>query len=133
MTGVQTCALPIFIAGAVCFWACTWLKLKVGYDDSLDVFGVHGVGGFTGTLLAGVFAVGALSASPEVPAGFHGLLEGNPQQVVAQLFGIGVTLLWSGVVTFIILKVIDALVKLRVRQEDEVMGLDVTLHGEALQ
>ena len=121
------------IAGAVCFWACTWLKLKVGYDDSLDVFGVHGVGGFTGTLLAGVFAVGALSASPEVPAGFHGLLEGNPQQVVAQLFGIGVTLLWSGVVTFIILKVIDALVKLRVRQEDEVMGLDVTLHGEALQ
>jgi ammonium transporter, Amt family len=121
------------IAGAVCFWACTWLKLKVGYDDSLDVFGVHGVGGFTGTLLAGVFAVGALSASPEVPGGFHGLLEGNPQQVVAQLFGIGVTLLWSGVVTFIILKVIDALVKLRVRQEDEVMGLDVTLHGEALQ
>jgi Amt family ammonium transporter len=121
------------VAGAFCFWACTWLKLKIGYDDSLDVFGVHGVGGFTGTLLAGVFAVGALSASPELPGGVHGLLEGNPQQVVAQLYGIVVTLVWSGALTFVILKVIGALVPLRVRQEDEVMGLDVSLHGEALQ
>jgi ammonium transporter, Amt family len=121
------------VAGAFCFWACTWLKLKIGYDDSLDVFGVHGIGGFTGTLLAGVFAVGALSATPELPGGVHGLLEGNPQQVVAQLYGIVVTLVWSGALTFVILKVIGALVPLRVRQEDEVMGLDVTLHGEALQ
>ena len=121
------------IAGAFCFWACTWLKRKVGYDDSLDVFGVHGVGGMTGTLLAGVFAVGALSATPELPGGVHGLLEGNPQQVVAQLYGIVVTLVWSGALTFVILKVIGALVPLRVRQEDEVMGLDVSLHGEALQ
>lgn len=121
------------IAGAICFWACTWLKLKLGYDDSLDVFGVHGVGGFTGTLLAGVFAVGAISASPEMPGGLQGLLEGNPQQVVTQLYGIAVTLVWSGAMTFIILKVIGALVGLRVRQEDEVMGLDVSLYGEALQ
>jgi ammonium transporter, Amt family len=121
------------IAGGVCFWACTWLKLKVGYDDSLDVFGVHGVGGFTGTLLAGVFAVGALSVTPEMPNGVQGLLEGNPQQVVMQAYGIAVTLLWSGVMTFIILKVIGALVALRVRNEDEVMGLDVSMHGEALQ
>ncbi|HZP70052.1 MAG TPA: ammonium transporter [Pseudolabrys sp.] len=121
------------IAGSICFWACTWLKLKVGYDDSLDVFGVHGIGGFTGTLLAGVFAVGALSATPEAPGGTSGLLEGNPQQVVAQLYGIVVTLVWSGVVTFIILKVIGAIVPLRVKQEDEVMGLDVSLHGEAIQ
>ena len=121
------------IAGAVCFWACTWLKLKIGYDDSLDVFGVHGIGGFTGTLLAGVFAVGALSVSPEMPGGVSGLLEGNPQQVMLQLYGIAVTLLWSGAMTFIILKVIGALVALRVRNEDEVMGLDVSLHGEALQ
>jgi Amt family ammonium transporter len=121
------------IAGAICFWACTWLKRKVGYDDSLDVFGVHGIGGFTGTLLAGVFAVGALSASPELPGGVHGLLEGNPQQVLAQLYGIVVTLVWSGTLTFVILKVIGALVPLRVRQEDEVMGLDVSLHGEAIQ
>ena len=121
------------VAGALCFWACTWLKRKVGYDDSLDVFGVHGIGGMTGTLLAGVMAVGALSATPELPGGVHGLLEGNPQQVVAQLYGIVVTLVWSGAVTFVILKVIGALVPLRVRQEDEVMGLNVSLHGEALQ
>ena len=121
------------VAGAICFWACTSLKLKMGYDDSLDVFGVHGVGGLTGTLLAGVFAVGALSASPELPGGVHGLLEGNPQQLLAQLYGIVVTLVWSGAVTFVILKVISVLVPLRVRHEDEVMGLDVSQHGEALQ
>ncbi len=121
------------VAGAICFWACTSLKLKMGYDDSLDVFGVHGIGGLTGTLLAGVFAVGALSASPEMPGGVHGLLEGNPQQLVAQLYGIVVTLVWSGAVTFVILKVISVLVPLRVRHEDEVMGLDVSQHGEALQ
>jgi len=121
------------IAGALCFWACTWLKLKIGYDDSLDVFGVHGVGGLTGTLLAGVLAVGALSATPEMPSGIHGLLEGNPQQLLAQAYGVVVTLVWSGAVTFVILKVIGVLVPLRVKQEDEVMGLDVSLHGEALQ
>jgi len=121
------------IAGALCFWACTWLKLKIGYDDSLDVFGVHGVGGLTGTLLAGVLAVGALSATPEMPGGIHGLLEGNPQQLMAQAYGVVVTIVWSGAVTFVILKVIGALVPLRVKQEDEVMGLDVSLHGEALQ
>jgi Amt family ammonium transporter len=121
------------IAGAICFWACTWLKLKIGYDDSLDVFGVHGVGGFTGTLLAGIFAVGALSATPEAPGGTPGLLEGNPHQVVAQLYGIVVTLVWSGAVTFVILKVISVLVPLRVKQEDEVTGLDVSQHGEAIQ
>jgi Amt family ammonium transporter len=97
------------------------------------VFGVHGIGGLTGTFLAGVFAVGALSANPELPGGVRGLLEGNPQQVLAQLYGIVVTLVWSGVLTFVILKVISAIVPLRVKQEDEVMGLDVSLHGEAVQ
>jgi len=121
------------IAGTVCFWACTWLKGKIGYDDSLDVFGVHGVGGFTGTLLAGVLAIGALSATPEMPGGVSGLLEGNPRQVLTQLYGVAVTLVWSGVLTFIILKVIGVMVPLRVRQEDEIMGLDVSQHGEALQ
>src|SRR5262249_59267490 len=66
------------IAGSFCFWACTWLKLKCGYDDSLDVFGVHGVGGATGTLLTGVFAVAALSVRPETPGGSPGLIEGEP-------------------------------------------------------
>jgi Amt family ammonium transporter len=120
-------------AGAVCFWACTWLKTKIGYDDSLDVFGVHGVGGMTGTLLAGVFAVGALSASPAMPGGVSGLLEGNADQLLAQFYGVAVTALWSGAMTFVILKIISAMVPLRVRHEDEIMGLDVSQHGEALQ
>jgi Amt family ammonium transporter len=120
-------------AGAICFWACTWLKLKIGYDDSLDVFGVHGIGGLTGTLLAGVFAVSGLSASPELPGGVRGLLEGNYRLILAQLYGIVVTILWSGGLTFIILRAVGAVVPLRLRQEDEVMGLDVSQHGEALQ
>jgi Amt family ammonium transporter len=121
------------IAGTICFWACTWLKLKFGYDDSLDVFGVHGIGGFTGTLLAGVFAVAALSVGPDAPKGIPGLLEGNPHQLMAQAYGVLVTGLWSMALTVIILKAVGALVPLRVRQEDEVMGLDVSQHGEALQ
>ena len=121
------------IAGGLCFWACTKLKQALGYDDSLDVFGVHGVGGATGTLLTGVFATAALSMSPETPAGSPGLLEGNPQQVLIQLYGIGATIVWSGGVTFILLKVIEFLVPLRVTQHDEVEGLDVTQHGESLQ
>ena len=115
------------VAGAVCFWACTKLKHKLGYDDSLDVFGVHGVGGATGTMLAGVFAVARRSATPP------GLLEGNGRQVLTQLYGIVVTLVWSGVATFVLLKVIDFFVPLRVRDEDERVGLDISQHGEALQ
>ncbi len=121
------------IAGGVCFWACTWLKLKLGYDDSLDVFGVHGIGGLTGILLAGVLAVSALSVSPELPGGVPGLLEGNPRLVLIQLVGILVTLAWSGGMTFVVLKLVGTIVPLRVRHEDEMMGLDVTQHGEALQ
>ena len=121
------------VAGGVCFWACTWLKHKLRYDDSLDVFGVHGIGGLIGTIAVGVFAVGSLSASAEMPGGVSGLLEGNPQQLLAQLYGIGVTLLWSGGMTFVILKVVGMMVPLRVRHEDEIMGLDVSQHGEALQ
>ena len=90
------------IAGAICFWACTWLKQRLRYDDSLDVFGVHGIGGATGTLLAGVFAVAAVSVSPDTPAGLPGLLDGNPRQVLIQLHGILVTLVWSGVLTFVL-------------------------------
>ncbi len=121
------------IGGAFCFWACTWLKLKIGYDDSLDVFGVHGVGGATGTLLTGVFAVAALTAGPDSPEGMAGLFEGNARQVLIQLYGIVATLVWSGVLTFILLKVIEFMVPLRVSQQHEIEGLDITQHGEALQ
>jgi Amt family ammonium transporter len=114
------------IAGGICFWACTKLKSKLGYDDSLDVFGVHGIGGATGMVLTGVFAVAAVGETA-------GLLEGNGQQVLIQLYGVVVTLIWSGLVTFVLLKAINVFVPLRVRPEDEREGLDVALHGEALQ
>ena len=119
-------------AGCICFWACTSLKLRLGYDDSLDVFGVHGVGGATGTLLTGVFAVAAVSASPD-STGFSGLIDGNPGQVLVQLYAVAAVILWSGAVSFVLLKVIALLVPLRVNQQNEIEGLDVTQHGEALQ
>ncbi len=121
------------VAGAVCFYACTALKSRFKYDDSLDVFGVHGIGGITGTLLCGVFATAAVSISPEVPAGYAGLLEGNGGQVLTQLYGIAVTIAWSGVVTAVLLKLVALLVPLRVSKEAEMEGLDISLHGEALQ
>jgi Amt family ammonium transporter len=121
------------IAGAVCFYACTWLKTRLGYDDSLDVFGVHGVGGATGTLLTGVFATAALSMSADTPAGYPGLLEGHPRQLLMQFVGVGSTLVWSGGITFVLLKVIGAFVPLRVSKQQEIEGLDLSQHGEALQ
>ena len=121
------------IAGTVCFYACTWLKLRLGYDDTLDVFGVHGVGGATGTLLTGVFATAAVSMSPDTPAGYPGLLEGNPQQLLLQAVGVAVTLAWSGGLTFVLLKLIGAFLPLRVSLQQEIEGLDLSQHGEALQ
>jgi ammonium transporter, Amt family len=114
------------IAGLVCFWACTWLKRRFNYDDSLDVFGVHGVGGLTGILLAGVFATASIG-------GTSGLIEGHPQQLLIQLYGVVVTLAWSGGVTFVLLKIVSAFVPLRVSREHEMEGLDISQHGEALQ
>src|SRR6202012_5288066 len=113
-------------AGLVCFWACTWLKHRFKYDDSLDVFGVHGIGGLTGTLLTGVFATASIG-------GASGLLEGNPKLLLTQLSGVGVTLIWSAVVTFVLLKLVSLFVPLRVSREHELEGLDITQHGEALQ
>ena len=114
------------VAGLLCFWACTKLKQRFNYDDSLDVFGVHGVGGMTGTLLAGVFATAAIGGTP-------GLLEDNPRQLLIQLYGVGVTLAWSGGVTFLLLKLVGVFVPLRVSQQQELEGLDISQHGEALQ
>jgi Amt family ammonium transporter len=121
------------IAGTVCFYACTWLKLRLGYDDTLDVFGVHGVGGATGMLLTGVFATAAVSMSPDTPAGYPGLLEGNPQQLLIQAVGVAVTLAWSAGLTFVLLKLIGAFLPLRVSLQQEIEGLDLSQHGEALQ
>jgi Amt family ammonium transporter len=114
------------IAGALCFWACTTLKQRLRYDDSLDVFGVHGVGGLTGTLLAGVFATASIG-------GTAGWIEGNPQQLVTQLYGVAVTLAWSGIATFVLLKLVGLFTPLRATVQQELEGLDITQHGEALQ
>jgi Amt family ammonium transporter len=120
------------IAGLVCFWACTSLKQRLKYDDSLDVFGVHGVGGTIGTILTGIFATAAISIAPDTPAGLPGLLDGNPRQLLIQLVGAAVTIAWSGVATFVILKVIGLMVPLRASDEDERAGLDIRLHGESI-
>ncbi len=117
------------VAGVVCFWASTSLKKMLGYDDSLDVFGVHCVGGIVGAILTGVFAVGALSATEASPEG----TSGSMAQVILQLYGVAVTLVYSGVVSFILLKIIDAVIGLRVPDEAERDGLDLSLHGETVQ
>ena len=114
------------VAGGVCFWACTWLKRRFEYDDSLDVFGVHGVGGMTGILLAGVFATASIGGTP-------GLIEGNPRLFLIQLFGVAVTFAWSAGATFVLLKLVGAFVPLRVSKGQELEGLDISQHGEALQ
>jgi ammonium transporter, Amt family len=117
------------VAGVVCFWTATSMKHIFGYDDSLDAFGVHGIGGIIGALLTGVFAFGPLSATPAAPQGVHiaGLA-----QFEAQVIAVCATLIWSGVMTFIILKVVDAIIGLRVTEEEEREGLDLVLHGEQL-
>jgi Amt family ammonium transporter len=113
-------------AGIVCYWGCTGLKRMFGYDDALDTFGVHAVGGAAGALLTGVFAV-------QQYGGNAGLLEGNPMQVVNQAIGIGVVFIYDCVVTLIILKVVDMTIGLRVTKDVERDGLDLALHGETVQ
>jgi Amt family ammonium transporter len=115
-------------AGVVCFLACTQLKSTFGYDDSLDAFGVHGVGGTLGALLTGVFASRAVldlaSGNP------LGLYEGGYRLIVGQLAAIVVTWVYAVVLTFVILKVLDMTMGLRVSQESETRGLDLSEHGE---
>ncbi|MBZ8135051.1 ammonium transporter [Afifella sp. IM 167] len=113
-------------AGLVCLAAVVWLKPALGYDDSLDAFGVHAVGGIVGAVLTGVFAREAIGGTP-------GLIEGNPGQVVTQIYGIGATVIWSAVCAFVILKVIDMVIGARVSPEVETEGLDINLHGEVVQ
>ena len=120
------------VAGGGCYWACTKLKLWLGYDDSLDVFGVHGVGGVIGVTLTGVFATAALSIDAATPNGLPGLIDGNPRQVLIQIVGVLVTVAWSGVCTAVILKLVGFVTALRVTPEAEQMGLDITQHGESI-
>ena len=116
------------VAGVVCFWSATSLKHMLGYDDSLDAFGVHGVGGIIGALLTGVFAYGPLSATDANPDGSSG----GMHQLYLQAIGVATTLIYSGIMTFIILKIVDAIIGLRVDTEEEREGLDIVLHGEQI-
>jgi len=110
-------------AGVACYWGAVTLKRWGGYDDSLDAFGVHGVGGIVGALLTGVFAVEAIGGTP-------GMIEGNVMQLLPQAYGVIATVVYCGIVSFVILKAIDATIGLRVERRIELEGLDVRLHGE---
>ena len=109
-------------AGVICFFTATSLKRKLGYDDSLDAFGVHGIGGIVGALLTGVFAAPSL--------GGFGTVTDIGAQLFIQFKGVAFTIVYTGIVTFVILKVLDVVMGLRVNEEEETVGLDLTLHNE---
>ncbi|HEY0583841.1 MAG TPA: ammonia channel protein, partial [Chloroflexota bacterium] len=112
-------------AGGICFFGVHVIKQRFGVDDALDVVGVHGIGGTWGALATGLFASVAVNS-----AGANGLFYGNPQQFVTQAIAVAVSWVYSCVMTFVILKAIDAVVGLRVPEEEEVLGLDSSQHGE---
>ena len=114
-------------AGVVCYFGATTLKNKLGYDDSLDAFGVHGIGGALGAILTGVFATSTINALGS------GMIDGNAGQIITQLKGVGFTIIYTGIVTFVILKVIQVVMGLRVSEDVERDGLDLGLHGETVQ
>ncbi len=114
------------IAGLTCFYACTTLKSKLSYDDSLDVFGVHGISGIVGILLTGVFATRAVTGSSNAA----GLLEGNVEQLINQAIAVIVTTVLTLFGTFLLLKILDPIMGLRVSREEEIEGLDLSQHGE---
>ena len=114
-------------AGVVCYIASVWVKKLLGYDDALDTWGVHGVGGALGAMMTGAFAKNAINSSSK-----GWLFDGNPHQMLIQFYDVAAVFVYCGIGTFIILKVIDMIVGIRVSQEVEVEGLDINLHGEAI-
>jgi Amt family ammonium transporter len=116
------------VAGVLCYFSATALKHAAGYDDSLDAFGVHCIGGIIGALLTGVFAAKSIGGDAAA-----GLLDGNPGQLWIQIEGVALTLVWSGVGSFILLKIVDMVIGLRVSEDIERDGLDLGLHGETVQ
>ena len=113
------------LAALVPYWACVKLKKALGYDDALDAFGVHGIGGTWGAIATGLFASKAVN-----PAGADGLFYGNPGQLVTQLIGVGASWVFAIVATYIIIKVLGMVMQLRAAPDQEVQGLDITEHGE---
>ncbi len=120
-------AIPIgLIAGILCYFAVAKIKPALGYDDSLDVFGVHGIGGIWGTLATGLFAATAINSS-----GADGLLFGNAKLLLIQTIYLVVCIAYALAVTWILYKIVDALVGMRVDKQSELIGLDLTQHNEA--
>ena len=115
-------------AGVLCYWGATGLKNALGYDDSLDAFGVHGIGGTTGAILTGVLAVSAVGGE-----GHSGLVDGIARQVLVQLYGVGCTVVYDAIASLILLKLIDVVIGLRVDADTEREGLDLAIHGEVIQ
>jgi Amt family ammonium transporter len=114
------------VGGVVCYVASTFMKQKLGYDDALDAFGGHGIGGTWGALATGLFATTAVNT-----AGANGLLAGHPGQVLLQLAGIAATWLFSGAGTWVLIRVVDGIMGFRVTREEELLGLDVVFHNES--
>ncbi|MBM4103749.1 MAG: ammonium transporter [Planctomycetes bacterium] len=123
--GVGSAIIIGVMVSVFCFLAVSWLKPRFGYDDSLDAFGVHGIGGFWGALATGLFASKAIN-----PAGADGLFFGNPKQFVIQLAASLVTVVYAFIITLILYKVVDLFIGVRVSDKEEAMGLDVTQHNE---
>jgi ammonium transporter, Amt family len=122
-----------FAAGLFCFFMVTWVKGKFKYDDTLDAFGVHGAGGTLGALMTGVFATNAINDTFKDSSGNLlklGLVDGNPGQILNQAVGVAISWVLALVATFVILKVIDVTIGVRAAEEDEVEGLDLSMHGE---
>ncbi|MDP2135471.1 MAG: ammonia channel protein, partial [Sulfuritalea sp.] len=121
------------LAGVICLWGVNGLKKLLGADDSLDVFGVHGVGGILGALLTGVFAAPSLGGSGVWDYVANKVADDYDimGQVMIQATGVGVTLIWSGTVAFICYKIVDIFIGLRVPEDEEREGLDITSHGES--
>ena len=122
--GVPGAIIIGIIASVVCFVMVAYVKPKLGYDDSLDAFGVHGVGGILGVILTGVLA------SPFIQANYSGAIYGNFNQLWTQLLAAGVTIVFSGIGTFILFKITDKLIGVRVNDKQEALGLDEAQHGE---
>jgi Amt family ammonium transporter len=121
------------VTGLCCFVMVTVVKERLGYDDSLDVFGVHGVGGTVGAILTGVFATAAINPIFKDAAGQPlpvGLIDGNAGQIVNQLIAIGITIALAGIGSFVLLKLVDLVIGLRVSESAEIEGLDISEHGE---
>ncbi|MHB8110145.1 MAG: ammonium transporter [Syntrophorhabdaceae bacterium] len=121
---VSAIIIGIFVS-IFCYFAVAYIKPKLGYDDALDVFGVHCIGGIWGAVATGLFASKAVN-----PAGADGLFFGNPKQLLIQVIAVAVTAAYSFVASFIIYKIIDIFIKVRVREKDEIIGLDLTQHHE---